>query len=394
MKTLQTHIRTLALSTLLATASFGIAQAQTPEAAIDRFEALVEDLGIQIEWTDANITGSDAVLVGVTVGNAEGTVPIGNITLSGISEVANGYRVETVSLDDYAMDDGSGAAFSISGIELGGVILPNEGQQDAYGGFLFYETADMESMSVTVEGNEVFTMSNAHFESTAPDGGEPMEFSGAIESFTADLSKVEDANQKAVIQALGYEQLQGFIEVEGSWQPTDGRLIMSKYATTVVDAGTLDFNLDIGGYTPAFIASLRDLQKQMAANPDGDNSAQGLAMLGLMQQLTFHSAHLGFEDDSLTNKVLEFVAQSQGVSVNDMKNQAKAVLPFALAQLNNPELTAAATQAVSAFLDDPQSLWISAEPANPVPFALIAAEAMSAPQGLIKTLAVTVTANQ
>src|SRR5690606_34056364 len=112
------------------------------------------------------------------------------------------------------------------------------------------------------------------------------------------------------------------------------------------------------------------------------------------QQLTFHEAEIAFTDDSLTNKVLEFVAQSQGMSASDIKNQAKAELPFALAQLNNPDFTSAATKAVSAFLDDPQVLRVTAAPAEPVPFALIMAEGMSTPQGLIKTLGVSVTANE
>jgi len=69
------------------------------------------------------------------------------------------------------------------------------------------------------------------------------------------------------------------------------------------------------------------------------------------------------------------------------------VLPFLLAQLNNPDLTAQATQAVSTFLDDPKSLTISARPAQPVPFAMLAATAMMVPAELTKALGVTVSAN-
>jgi hypothetical protein len=70
------------------------------------------------------------------------------------------------------------------------------------------------------------------------------------------------------------------------------------------------------------------------------------------------------------------------------------VLPFALAQLNDPELTTQVTQAVSAYLDDPQSLFIRAIPGAAVPFAMIMAEAMTAPQNLPKSLGVTVVANE
>lgn len=394
MNFVQTHLRTLALSTLLAAAPIGSALAQTSQAAVERFEALIEAIGGDVSWSDVSYSGSDAELIDVTVASKDETYPIGNITLSGISEVDKGYRVESISIDDYRVDGEDGAFAALRGVELGGVLLPNEGEQDNYGGFLFYETADVERMIVDVNGVEVLTLTDTHFESTVPEDGKPMEYSGAVEGFRLDLSLVEDASQKAVIQALGYEQLSGYVEMEGSWQPADGRLIMSKNAVTLTDAGTLDFQLDFGGYTPAFIASLREIQQKMAADDSADSSAQGMAALGLMQQLTLHSANLGFIDDSLTDKVIEFVAKGQGVSASDLKNQAKAVVPFALAQLNVPDLTAKASQAISAFLDDPQSLWINAEPASPVPFALIAAEGMSAPQGLVKTLGVTVTSNE
>jgi hypothetical protein len=69
------------------------------------------------------------------------------------------------------------------------------------------------------------------------------------------------------------------------------------------------------------------------------------------------------------------------------------MVPFGMAQLNNPELTTQVTNAVSAFLDNPKSLTISAEPENPVPFAVLMAGGMGDPTTLPKTLGVSVSAN-
>jgi hypothetical protein len=394
MSSVLRHARLLAATTLLAAMPLGAAWAQNVDAALDRLKAMVEEQGTKIEWASADITGADAVLVDVTVGTAEQMVPIGNVTLSGISDTDTGYLVNSIAMDRYFVDDGAGSTVTVEGVEMTGVVIPNEGEEDAYGGFVFYETADVGAVNVTTMGKEVFTLADMHFEVTKPEGGNPMDFAGAAESFTIDLSVIEDPQQKQILQALGYEQLEGYMELAGSWQPEDGRMSLSQYDLAIVDAGTIGFTFDLGGYTPDFIASLRELQQQMAASPDGDNSAQGLAIMGLMQQLTFHGADISFSDDSLTNKVLEFVAQMQGMKASDIANQAKAVLPFALAQLNNPELTSQASQAVSAYLDNPQTLRIVAEPAEPVPFALIMAGAMSDPMSLTKTLAVGVYANE
>jgi hypothetical protein len=119
-----------------------------------------------------------------------------------------------------------------------------------------------------------------------------------------------------------------------------------------------------------------------------------MAMLGLMQQLTLHAASIRFDDDSLTKKVLDYLGKQQGMSGSDIANQAKAIVPFLTAQLNNPDLSAQITTAVNAFLDNPQNIEVAAAPTSPVPFALIMAGAMSNPLDLTKTLGVKVTANQ
>ena len=78
---------------------------------------------------------------------------------------------------------------------------------------------------------------------------------------------------------------------------------------------------------------------------------------------------------------------------DDIKNQAKAIVPFLTAQLNNPELSSVVTAAVTKYLDDPKSLQISAVPPAPVPFAQIAATGMTNPIDLTKTLGITVKSN-
>jgi len=238
-------------------------------------------------------------------------------------------------------------------------------------------------------------MDGLNIQITPPADGKAMEFSGTTKAFNADLTLVDDPKSKEAIDALGYQQISGNFALAGSWQPSDGKMELSKYDITVDNAGTLGLTFSLGGYTTDFIKSLQAMQKKMAEQPEGaDNSAQGMAMLGLLQQLSFNSASIRFTDASLTNKVLEFAGKQQGMSAKDIANQAKAIVPFGMSQLNNPELTAQVSAAVGKFLDDPKSLEISAQPPSSVPFALIMAGAMSNPLDLPKTLGVTVKANE
>ncbi len=388
------HIRTLTLSALLALVPLAGASAQAVEEAAARLKAYAADQGLNIDWDEVYVEGNGATLVGARTSFEDTVVPIGDIRLIGVSRDDKGFRIERISLNSYyTTSEEDEAAFSMRDVAMSNVLLPDEALRDNYGGFLFYETAHIAEMGLTLGGVDVFTASDLHFEATEPGEGTPMTFSGAAESFTLDLSPMEDQDQLAIIDALGLTQMEGYFEIAGSWNPHDGRLELSRYDMTVVDAGSIGFTFDLGGYTPSLIASMRELQKQMAGNDEEDNAAQGLAMLGLLQQMTFHGAQIRFTDDSLTGKVLGYVAANQGMQPADIANQAKAVVPFALAQLNNPDLTAKASQAVAAFLDDPRNLTVAARPAQPVPFALLMATAMTTPMELTKSLGVTVDAN-
>lgn len=392
----RTALRTFALSSFLVGLPFHAAMAQDAAAVGERMKAVLAGQGIELAWSGISGDATETVISGatMTVTGVPGSTEIGDVTLADITEDNGAYTIGTVTLPNYSTTE-DGATIDIAGISLTGLRLPAEGDTDPIAALMLYESAEMESLVVRLGDKTPFSMNQLHFEITPPQGGNPMEFSGAAEKFTADLTLIDDADSKKTMEALGYQTISGYFELAGSWQPSDGRLELSQYDISIENAGTIGFTFDLGGYTPDFIKAMQEMQKNMANQPEGaDNSAQGIAMLGLMQQLTFHSASLRFDDDSLTGKALDFVAAQQGVKAADLANQAKAIVPFLMAQLNNPDLTSQATAAISAYLDDPKSIEVSAEPGNAVPFAMIMAGAMSpSPQDLLKTLAVTVIAN-
>jgi len=59
-----------------------------------------------------------------------------------------------------------------------------------------------------------------------------------------------------------------------------------------------------------------------------------------------------------------------------------------------PELEQQISTAVNAYLDDPKSLEVSSEPAQPLPFPQIMGAAMGNPADVAKTLNVQITANE
>lgn len=373
------------------------ASALDTDAFLDRLQAVMAEQGTNVVWAEVDQYDNDSgqpviglVNVNVEVNGEGATLPL--VELIDVTEQGGGWRIGTLYVPEYSKQDGADAVY-LSEMAVDGMTLEPQGRENAYGGAMFYEAVSLGELAVTVKGEDVFTMSDMAIEVGLPQGTEPMTFTGAAAAFTAKPGAAEDPKTRAAAAALGYSDISGSFVIDGDWDPASGLLRMTRYDITVDDAGTIGISLEIGGYTPDFIKSLRETQASMLANP-GDNSASGMAMLGLMQQLTFHSARIHFSDDTLTGKVLEFAAQQQGGRARDVANQAKAMVPFMMMQIGDQQLTAQATTAVSAFLDNPGNLVVSAKPPAPVPFALLMAGAMGAPQTLPQTLGVTITANE
>ncbi|MBA1143773.1 hypothetical protein [Mesorhizobium neociceri] len=388
-------LKTLAFSTFLLTLPLNAAFAQDTAVA-DRLKAALAVQGVDITWTGVSGDNSSMVLQGVSVKPAaeKEALPIGDIKLEGVTEANGGFDVATITTSAFEHSK-DGVTLNLTPFVIHDANIPAEGATGPLGSMMIYKSAELENLTVKVADKTAFSVDGLAVQITPPADGKAMEFSATTEKFNADLTLVDDAKSKEAIEALGYQNISGNIDIGGTWQPSDGKMDLSKYDISVENAGTLGMTFGLGGYTVDFVKSMQEMQKKLAAQPEGaDNSAQGMALLGLLQQLSFNSASVRFDDDSLTGKVLEYVGKQQGMSGKDIANQAKAIVPFGMAQLNNPELTAEVTAAVSKYLDDPKSLEISAEPPAAVPFALIMAGAMSNPLDLPKTLGVHVKANE
>jgi hypothetical protein len=395
MSTVRPLLRALAASSFLIVLPFAAAHAADPADVASRLKDVFAKQDVDLQWKAVSGDTSSMVLSGVTAG-ASGTderAAIGDVTLTDVTEDGGDYVIGTASLPTYKMEN-DGANVSMTGVSISGLRLPPPDSTDPMDSVMLYDKAAIGEVSVKRDGAQVFDLANFHVDITRPEGGNPLKFDGGAESFTADLSSVDDPKTKAAIKALGYETLEGSFVMAGSWAPQTGAASLDTYKLTVKDAGTLDISFKMNGYTPEFIRSLHAIRKKIAEAPEDQKTAQSMALLGLLQQLSFGGATIRFDDDSLTGKVMDHVAQQEGMQKSDVANQAKAMLPFVLAKLNNPDLTAQVTKAVSAFLDDPKNLAIVAAPPNPVPLAVIAAGAMSAPQQLTETLGVKVIANQ
>jgi hypothetical protein len=395
----QMHIRPsiLAGTALSALFFFG----STSWAAVDAkkiADALVaqfESNGVKLAIAGAESSGENILLKGITLTPPDGKAKpfeLAELALEGVTEDATGYSVNQVVFAAKTVDNGKDGVLEFGGGKISGLHISNvSNPADPLQSMLLPKSFEFAPVTYTFNGAQVFRMDSATGNYSAYEAGKPMDFDAKIGGIHGDFSAVPDAKAKDTLAALGMTTVDGEVRMKGSWNPQDGRMALTEYAFDFKDVGKLNIMLDLSGYTPAFVKSLQEINKTMT---EKDDSAKGMAALGLMQQLTFNSFSIRFDDASVANRIIDFAAKQAGQPRDAVLAQAKGMVPFMMMQLQDAEFATSVTTAVSAFLDNPKSIEIKAAPAQAVSFAVLAATGMSTPAALIKQLNVSVTANK
>lgn len=343
------------------------------------------------------VDGSDITLknVSFTPTGGEASPKIGDVTLEGVEEDGEGgYSIETISFPDINVTN-DGATLTADEIYLSGVSVPADATADSIYSVALYDSAHLGNLTVKEGGRDVFSLGEIAASMTVHDDEQGLDFDFAVKDIKADLGTVEDAKSKEAIEKLGLAALDGSITMKGSWQLGPGTIAAETLAFDFANIGKLDLSFSISGYTMKLVRSLQETIKAAEANPNKEQAQQaaGLAAMGIMQQLTFNSASIRFEDGSITKRALDYAGAEQGISGADLAQSLKGMVPLMVAQLNVPDLQNAISTAVTAYLDNPKSLTVKATPPSPVAVPMIMGAAMGAPNTLPQVLGVQVTAN-
>ncbi|MHA7884677.1 hypothetical protein [Nitratireductor rhodophyticola] len=391
-----TKLKSLSLAALLSATALQPAWAWEAEEVAARYKTLLGDQGLTAEWTGVRQEGDSIILEGASLGlvDVKAKVELGDFLLENVSETDSVYEIGRIAIDNFEQSE-EGFDIALTGLSVEGLILPKESENAPYGGLMQYRRFAVDEARVGKDEDPVFTLESLSADTTLGDGTGELSFVGAVENFWVDVAAL--ANNSAARSKLGeysYEELSGRVDMAGSWALEDGRMKITRYDVKVENAGTLAITADISGYTPEFIRTLQEMQKQMESATEEQKQAQGLAMLGLMQQLSLHGASIRFSDASLTGKVLAYAAEQQGVQPEDVANQAKAIVPLMAGQYLGPDLTQSLSRAVTAYLDNPRNITISVAPEEGIPFAVLMGTAMGSPEALAKQVGLSITANE
>lgn len=388
------HSLRLALASTTFLAFAGSAFALEGDAFLAAINKTYEAGGAKITAENVEVDGSDVVMTGLvyTPPGAEAKpVKVGDVNFTGVEEDEDGgYTVENVTFPDINTTDKE-TTFTATGLSLSGLYIPANPDEKSIDTLAPFESANAGKITVSEKGKEVFSMESIEATATVRDDESGVDYSWKANGMKADLSQSPDPQTKDAVEKLGLQTLEGNFEIGSSWTLDKGTMAIDAISFDFKNVGKLKIAASISGLTLDLIKKLEETSKQM--NDPATKDAAGLQLMGLMQQLTFDSAEIRFDDASITKRALDYAGQQQGVTGQQLADSLKAMAPMMLAQLNVPELQNAVASAVTAYLDDPKSFTVSAKPSAPVAFPMIMGAAMGAPNTIPQMLGVKVSAN-
>ena len=388
----------LALSTVLGSLAFG-----GPALALDaddfatKVAAVTSQGGAKMSFASVEPDGDTIVLTSARF-EAPGQPPIdlGDVTFSGVEEEDDGsYFVNEATFEDIDVDNGP-VKVSVADLKMTGLTVPAAPIYETLDDIMFYESFSTGEITVEKDGVDVFSMAGADLEVDRADDDSSVGMVMSGSDLRIDLSQIEDPKARETLSALGYKEFTGDLKLDGLWKVDSGTFNLRDYSLNLDDVGRLALSLEVSGYTMEFIKAMQQVQAAAAANPDAKatQQAMGFAMMGMLQQLSFNSASVSFEDASLTDRALNFAGKTQGISGEQMRMAIKGMLPLMLGQLGIPALQQQIAAAANVYLDNPGNITITAKPAAPVAVPMIMGASMGDPRSLVDLLNVQVTANE
>lgn len=201
-------------------------------------------------------------------------------------------------------------------------------------------------------------------------------------------SLVSLLDEGGMLKQLGYTSLNLDIASQGDLTLNGDKL---GYSFNAGLTGRNIASLSIGASVDDVpLAAYAEIMKAQSAGKDINLDA----LMPQLQGVQLKSANLRFADASLIGKLLPLLAASQGLDEKTLLASIPPMIQLQLIQLQNEAFTKQVVDAVTAFLNDPKSLTISAKPAAPVKISDIGALDPAKPADAITKLGISVTANE
>lgn len=304
---------------------------------------------------------ADTRLEGLEIGDQDGRVKIGTVSLTGFSltPTLNGLK----ALQGKAIEDLDHEAFRtliptlgtlrISGVDIDALSKGEKG-------------ARPERASITIE----------NFEITAdkPVNGLPTNI--RIEQRNLVVTPPANATDDLLKEftALGYKTLNSSFLVAATWNEAANEIALKEVSVQGQDMGSFSLTGTIGNVTKDLFSS--------------DEATAAAALIGAKAK----SADVVVEDKGLLGRYLANAAKEQKTTPEALRTIYASAAPFVVSSLmGNSEQAKTLGQAIGRFIDKPGKLTLNAQPKNPSGFGVMDAMLASDPKDALAKLNISAT---
>ncbi len=382
--------RMLAAGTALSLLFAGTAYAADANAVAERLKAIYAEQGGELSFANVKADGADIVLEGtkaklVTLSDKD--MAIGDVTLQNVQDAPDGgFTIGQVTFPEISYDETEKTV--IKGMSMENVHIPSANATGPLDKIALYDKMKIDELQYATPGSNGATLKDIEVSLDTTNKAEKIAYVWTIDDIDATFEK----GDKNPLAALDMNTLNGSLVSKGSWSPKSGDTTLEQMEINADDLGKINITGSFGGYDLAFVEAVKKTQAEIG-KADAKKDAAGLAMLGLAEQLNLKNLTIRFDNNELTQKLLDHYAKQQGSDAKALGEQMKMMVPLLATQLKNPEFAQAIKAASDKYFTDPKSLTLSANPDQPVTFASIAATAAIDPTKLIQLLKVGISAN-
>ncbi|WP_319773920.1 hypothetical protein [Breoghania sp.] len=243
---------------------------------------------------------------------------------------------------------------------------------------------EMEFTGITMSAEDEADVPIERFASTLNPIGDDGSIKASldVEGILIDPNSVEDKDFAKQMAEMGYDSLNLSIKGAGMWSAADGKAALEDFEISGKDMGALHISTTLLGLTPEVLSQFQEAESDFGK------------LTGLLQMISIVDLNIHFRNDTMVDRILDMQAKEAGTDRAGLVDQLSGAMPNILALLQNPGLQEKIQNAAVAFLNQPGTFTVSANPAQPVPFGQIVGVAMIAPQTIPDMLAVEIQANQ
>jgi hypothetical protein len=353
------------------------ASAIEPEAAAQALAtAIAGDTKAKVTYESASADGGDVVIAGLTVTNPgdKGTLRFAETVIEAPADGGGGiFTTPSITFTDGAMTGEGGGSIASAKMTDVTVVDPATIPGEAPFQGTVFSTAEATDLKISAKDKpgEV-TIASISMENSDIVDNVPRASKGEVADIT--IPPEAFADSQVGPQTIGYEKLVLDVSWDGSHDPAKKTVDIRDFTLGIQDGGDLTITGIMGN-----LPSPTEMN-----DPDAGEKAA---------KIELHTVTIRYDDNSLAGRVLDVLAQQQGISREEYANQIAGALPFLLAALNNQAFQDQVAGALGTFLKDPQSITVKLQPDAPVSGEEIMGLAGTSPQSIPDRLKATITAN-